>query len=73
MTPSASPAELQPVSYLKETPDVSGFIAIAADTFGLSAVSNESVRRFDSSGNPGGAEEAGRVRRTPARPNELLL
>src|ERR1700752_981705 len=46
----ASPTEVQPVSYLKVTPDVSGFVAVAADPSGLYAVSSVGVHRFDSLG-----------------------
>ena len=55
---SASPATAQPpraevqaVSYFKLAPDMSGFVAVAADAAGVYAVSNAGVRRYDPLGN----------------------
>lgn len=43
-------AGVQPVSLFKEAPDMNGFVAVAADSSGLYAVSNAGVRRYDSRG-----------------------
>ena len=50
-TAPSSRAGVQPISFFKEAADANGFIAVAADSSGVYAVSTAGVRRYDSQGN----------------------
>src|SRR5215831_14714644 len=49
-TVTAAHAGGQPISFFKEAPDMNGFIAVAADSLGIYAVSTAGVRRYDLQG-----------------------
>jgi hypothetical protein len=50
VTACPSCAGVQPISFFKKAPDVNGFGAVAADSFGVYAVSTGGVRRYDLQG-----------------------